>query len=129
MKLDKITHQVRIANWTKIIEQCNNRPKGMTVKQWLIDNDISDKCYYYWLRRIRQEVYSRTKESLPTALPSAGPPAVTFAEIPVSEPDYTGNSSFHADAMIQTRTMMIGISNTISESLLIKLMEMAGHAC
>lgn len=24
--MDRITHQVRLANWNKIIEQCNNRP-------------------------------------------------------------------------------------------------------
>lgn len=24
--MDQITHQVRLANWTKIVEQCNNRP-------------------------------------------------------------------------------------------------------
>ena len=33
--MDRITHQVRLANWTKIIEQCNNRPAGTTAKQWL----------------------------------------------------------------------------------------------
>lgn len=52
--MDRITHQVRLANWTKIIEQCNNRPAGTTAKQWLSDNGISDKSYYYWLRKLRQ---------------------------------------------------------------------------
>ena len=42
-EMDRITHQVRLANWTKIIEQCNNRPAGTTAKQWLSDNGISDK--------------------------------------------------------------------------------------
>ena len=53
--MDRITHQVRLANWTKIIEQCNNCPAGTTAKQWLSDNGISDKSYYYWLRKLRQE--------------------------------------------------------------------------
>ena len=30
--MDQITHQVRLANWTKIIEQCSNRPKGKTAE-------------------------------------------------------------------------------------------------
>lgn len=52
--MDRITHQVRLANWTEIIEQCKNRPAVITAKQWLRDNGISDKSYYYWLRKIRQ---------------------------------------------------------------------------
>ncbi len=38
--MDQITHQVRLANWTKIIEQCSNRPQGTTVKQWLMENEF-----------------------------------------------------------------------------------------
>ena len=64
--MDRITHQVRLANWTKIVEQCNNRPAGTTAKQWLSENGISNKSYYYWLRKIRQEVYASKEMELPT---------------------------------------------------------------
>ena len=37
-----------------IINQCKNRPADITAKQWLADNGISDKSYYYWLRKIRK---------------------------------------------------------------------------
>ena len=52
--MDKITHEIRLANWKTIVEQCNDRPQGTTVKQWLADNDINEKIYYYRLRRVRQ---------------------------------------------------------------------------
>ena len=29
----------------------------MTVKQWLADNGIKEKSYYYWLRKFRKEAY------------------------------------------------------------------------
>ena len=34
--MDKTTHEVRIANWRSIIEQCQARPEGQSAKQWLI---------------------------------------------------------------------------------------------
>ena len=125
--MDQITHQVRLANWKKIIEQCNNRPQGTTVKQWLIDNGISDKSYYYWLRRVRQEAYSQMNPGLPAVSSSPEQHAVTFAEIPIPDQPHV-NDSFKADAVIRTDSMVIGIANSISDSLLAKLLEVASHA-
>ena len=51
--MDKITHEIRLSNWKAVIEQCSLRPEGQTVKQWLADNGINEKTYYYWQRRIR----------------------------------------------------------------------------
>lgn len=123
--MDPITHQVRLANWTKIIEQCNNRPQGMTVKQWLMENGIRDKSYYYWLRRVRQSVYSKMDMELPVATAAAEQPTMAFAEIPVPGRLY---DSFKADAVISTGSLMIAVSNSISDSLLAKLLKAAEHA-
>ena len=51
--MDQTTHEFRLANWKAIIEQCQVRPKDQTAKDWMAENDISDKQYYYWLRRVR----------------------------------------------------------------------------
>ena len=127
--MDRITHQVRLANWTKIIEQCNNRPAGTTAKQWLSDNGISDKSYYYWLRKLRQEAYANAEKEFPAVRPSREQqPAVTFAEIPLPNQQNAMTDTFRADAVIHTRTMVIGISNTISDTLLSRLLEVAHHA-
>ena len=127
--MDRITHQVRLANWTKIIEQCNNRPTGTTAKQWLSDNGISDKSYYYWLRKIRQEAYATKEKELPVIHSvQEQQPAITFAEIPLPEQQTSTADTFKADAVIHTRTMVIGISNTISDTLLSHLLEVAHHA-
>ncbi len=55
--MDEITHDVRWANWLSIIRQCQNRPEGITVKQWMADHGIRSKSYYYWLRKFRKESY------------------------------------------------------------------------
>ena len=49
--MDQLTHNVRRANWLNIIKQCQERPANVTVRQWLKDNDIKEKSYYYWLRK------------------------------------------------------------------------------
>lgn len=33
--MDQTTHEIRLANWTTIIVQCQSRPTEQTAKQWL----------------------------------------------------------------------------------------------
>ena len=76
--MDQSTHEIRRNNWMNIINQCQNRPANMTAKQWLADNGISDKSYYYWLRKIRLEAYEQL--NVPAVTQST---EVSFAEIPL----------------------------------------------
>ena len=48
--MDTSTHEVRLANWRSVVEQCAARPEGQTVKQWLEINGIKEKQYYESLR-------------------------------------------------------------------------------
>jgi hypothetical protein len=34
--MDKTTHEIRLANWKQLIEQCASRPKGQTIQQLFI---------------------------------------------------------------------------------------------
>ena len=47
--MDITTHEIRSDTWKTIIQNCQSRPAGTTVKQWLDENGISEKSYYYWL--------------------------------------------------------------------------------
>lgn len=126
--MDKITHEVRLANWKTIVDECNNRPEGVSVKQWLAENNINEKTYYYWLRRVRREVYSQMQQALPIA-PKTEAPTVTFAEIPIPDASKTEEVPFKADVVIRTGSFVIGIANSVSESLLSKILGGIGHAC
>lgn len=53
----------------------------MSVKQWLAENDVKEKAYYYWLRKFRKEAYD--KMQLPVAATKA---EVTFAEVTMPIP-------------------------------------------
>ena len=72
--MDKLTHTIRDSRWKEIILQCQNRPAGMSAKQWIAENQISEKSYYYRLRKFRKEAYERmynTQAVLPVAKEAA----------------------------------------------------------
>jgi transposase-like protein len=52
MTTREIAHQYRLSQWTEIIREC--RGSGQTVKRWCKEHDVSDKSYYYWLRKVRE---------------------------------------------------------------------------
>ena len=57
--MDKISHEVRLNNWKKIVEECNNQSNGTTVKEWLAANGIKVKRYYCLIRRVRRAITNR----------------------------------------------------------------------
>ena len=124
--MDQITHRVRAEEWKAIIEQCQARPEGQTAKQWLADNGISDKTYYYWLRKLRRQAYdelAQTKE-VPAVVPDKTTP-VALAEIPaegIMEPErYTA-------VTIRLKRSTIEISNAVSDSLIVDLVKAVANA-
>ena len=88
----QITHDVRRATWHNIIKQCQERPEHTTVKQWCFDNDISEKSYYYWLRKFRKE-------------------AAQQMTVPV-----------HPTAFLKHKNLTIAVTNDISDSLLSRIL-------
>ena len=95
--MDKTTHEIRIANWRSIIEQCHARPEGQSARQWLSDNGISEKNYYYWQRKVRKETYALIS---PKVTPATEFEPVSFAELPfISSKD--DGQPFSPDAVMR----------------------------
>ena len=44
--------EYRLQHWAKIAKECSE--SGMTVVAFCATKGISDKTYYYWLRRLRE---------------------------------------------------------------------------
>ena len=122
--MDQLTHNVRRTNWQDIITECQQRPANVTAKQWLAENGISEKAYYYWLRKFRREAGEQM--NLPAVTASA---ELTFAEIsfPVAAPAKSAESS-NAVAVIRTGNITLEVSNDISEPLLRVLLQEVTHA-
>ena len=57
----------RVQLWAERIAEC--RSSGMSVRAWCRENEISEKTYYYWQRRLYQQMISAAQR-------------VDFAEIP-----------------------------------------------
>ena len=126
--MDKITHEIRISNWRSIIEQCQARPEGQSAKQWLADNGISEKNYYYWQRKVRKETYALIKQdAVPPAIPVPDTPSVTFAEIPYAAAP-NNLQPFTPDAVIRKGQTVLELSNSVSDRILGKIMEVMSNA-
>ena len=57
----------RVQIWAERIAEC--RGSDMSVRAWCRENGISEKTYYYWQRRLYQQMAYRTE-------------AIIFAKIP-----------------------------------------------
>ena len=66
-RLQTINAVQRVQGWAERIAEC--RSSGMSVRAWCRENEISEKTYYYWQRRLYQQMVSATE-------------CVDFAEIP-----------------------------------------------
>lgn len=127
--MDQSTHDVRRTNWLNIINQCQSRPVDMSVKQWLAENDIKEKAYYYWLRKFRKEAYNQMQ--LPAVSTKTD---VTFTEVTMpivatsieNIPQAASPSS--VVAVIKCNGLTIELSNEISEGLLSHLLQEVSHA-
>lgn len=123
--MDQTTHDVRRANWLNIITQCQERQEGVTVKQWLSDNGVKEKAYYYWLRKFRKEAYEQMQPMVAKEHPGTDIP---FAEMTFPEkaaPECTALTAESGDnpvAVIRYNGVTISISGDISDRLLSKIL-------
>lgn len=132
--MDQITHDARSSQWLEIITQCQNRPEGTTAKQWMADNGISEKSYYYWLRKFRKQACSQMTETS-TAI-SVGN-EISFAEVSISPKQSANIAAFTLEnsveairpvAVIKNANISIALTNEISEGLLSRILLEAAHA-
>ena len=66
-RLQTINTTQRVQLWAERIAEC--RSSGKSVRAWCRENEISEKTYYYWQRRLYQQMVSTAER-------------VDFAEIP-----------------------------------------------
>ena len=118
--MDKITHKVRCEQWTKIIKEC--LASGMNKTAWCREHGISDKSFFYWQRRLREEAYISTVES--SSLPAVSvpeEPSVDFVELRLPEQSARPSAAFRPDVIIRKDSFSLEISNTASAELLSRI--------
>lgn len=58
-----VRDEYRAQNWALLIQECN--ASGLTNKEFCRQRGVSEKSYYYWLRKLR----SQAAESAPQIVP------------------------------------------------------------
>lgn len=120
--MDKIAHEMRLAQWTNIIQAC--AASGLHKRTWCQQNGIDEKQFYYWQRRIRKQVFEvqNLSESTPLA-------TTTFVEMPTSLESFKKKSSSNqVAATIYVNGCIIEISESASESFLKSLIGAIAYA-
>ena len=127
--MDQETYEVRLANWTSIVTACQSRPEDQTAREWLALNNVPEKQYYYWLRKIRKTVYAEHSAAPAPAepqLPSvSNPQQLSLAEIPI---DDVMPAESKPAVVIRTKKSTIEISSGTSETLVVKILKAVNHA-
>jgi hypothetical protein len=129
--MDQLSHTVRNSRWKELILQCQNRPAGMSAKQWMKENQVSEKSYYYWQRKLRTEAFEQMNHS--PLLPAVqGNSEISFAELRIPEPKRIAPDivpeNIRPTAVIKTATMTIALSNDIADDLLSRILREVSHA-
>ena len=58
--------EYRMQNWAVVIQEC--RASGLTNKEFCRQRGISEKSYYYWLRKLRDHVAEAVPQIVPLNL-------------------------------------------------------------
>ncbi len=58
-KVTKYTKEIRAQKWSEIVMECNS--SGMSKKEWLKENNVKPKSFYYWQHKLRKQALE-TKE-------------------------------------------------------------------
>ena len=71
-KESQVAAQVRLSQWALEIQDCQSRPREMTVNEWCAQHNITKANYYWRLKRVRQALLEQMETS-----------AGNFVELPV----------------------------------------------
>lgn len=58
----QVARSCRICEWVAMIQECRNRPSGMSVDEWCQENNITKVNYYYRFVQVRKSFL----DSIPT---------------------------------------------------------------
>lgn len=111
--MDKITHEMRMANWTKLIQDCLS--SGLSKKEWCLQNHVNEKLFYYWQRKIREEAYENQVVSKPVKQEAY------FVEVP-SLPKVQASITANISAKILVNGSTIEIVDSASDEFLHRLL-------
>lgn len=116
--MDRITHQIRLTGWAARIQDC--RSSGMTVKAWCSRNDVGEKQFYYWQRRVRQAAFNDIHESTVQNQPS-------FVALPSPVHECRDLNSSLPALVLRSGTYSLEIHSEVPDALLVSVLRVIAH--
>ena len=114
-----VARNYRLQEWALMVQDCNNRPKGMTITQWCSEHDIKPANYYYRLNEVRKACL----ETLPAE-------RIQQQVVPVSQ-ELLGQKAVAPDISgldVSVNGISIHVTETTSPELLKMVLQVASHA-
>jgi len=84
MDVQKITHEVRLQRWERLVKECRN--SGKPIKIWCDENRINIKTYYHWQKLVCQATcreISIVKEPKPPVIKDRVESVPVFAKLSI----------------------------------------------
>ena len=66
MKISEVKQEYQLQQWSGMIQQ--RQESGLSVKEWCLEQGISEHSYYYRLRRLRQMACNALEQAQPVQL-------------------------------------------------------------
>ena len=66
-----VRDEYRAQNWAMVIQECNN--SGLTKREFCRQRGISEKSFYYWLRKLRSQMAEAAGPQLVQLDPAPAP--------------------------------------------------------
>ena len=66
-----VRDEYRAQTWARLIQECNN--SGLTKREFCQQRGISEKSFYYWLRKLRSQMAEAASPQLVQLDPAAVP--------------------------------------------------------
>lgn len=134
--MDSKVTEIRMQKWFEHIQVW--RASGLSKAQWCAEQNLSERQFYYWQKRIREKLYGEMaskKEMAMTvkepALLEAAPqdlPASSFAEIPLAPVGTRNPDQFRPDVVVKAGGVTVELSENAARSLLESIGEAIRHA-
>lgn len=66
MKISEVKQEYQLQQWSGMLRE--RQASGLSVKDWCLEQGISEHSYYYRLRRLRQMAYNALEQAQPIQL-------------------------------------------------------------
>lgn len=120
-----ISRQCRLLEWAAMVQDCQNRPAGMSVAEWCANHSITVANYYYRMTEVKKACLNAVPAQVIEQAVVPVPAELMKMEGPVvDEEPKTGNSD---SLELISNGITIQVNTGTSMRLLSKVLEVTAH--